>query len=154
VFLKLGDKIMNRDVFLSILAMDSYSRGYSTAIDNLGAEGTSIGNATILRQSDVDAGTRGRNASFYGVAYTMSASSGFNSGERVIAYRGTDDLGFTGWNPISWLIDGDVWNGWGIGTGSPGGTQARLAVDFYQAVVGAANNNVNHHFHSRFLRAA
>jgi hypothetical protein len=39
---------MSKDLFLSILAMDAYNRGYNPGIDlhSVGA-GTSIGNATI-----------------------------------------------------------------------------------------------------------
>jgi hypothetical protein len=146
---------MNRDVFLSILAMDSYSRGYRQGINLESSNGTRIGNATILNQSETLGISPEVQASFYGIAYTMTGASGFNSGERVIAYRGTDDLGAESWNPSDWLLGSDVWNGWGVGAGSsPSSTQARLAVEFYKSVVGAANDNVNPYFHSRFLRAA
>jgi hypothetical protein len=39
-----------RDLFLSILAMDSYNRGYDVGITGLDEEGE-LGNATILTHS-------------------------------------------------------------------------------------------------------
>ena len=49
---------MNRDVFLSILAMDAYQRGYSSGIN--GISGVKIGNATIKHDTSelVEGGTR------------------------------------------------------------------------------------------------
>ena len=38
---------MNRDVFLSLLALDSYNRGYGQNVEGLAASGR-LGNATIL----------------------------------------------------------------------------------------------------------
>ena len=41
---------MNRDLFLAILSMDSYNRGYGVSVNfgpNSDALGTSIGNATV-----------------------------------------------------------------------------------------------------------
>jgi hypothetical protein len=54
---------MNRDVFLSILAMDAYNRGYGQNLllnigDDLGGQRENdrkIGKATVLRQSNVQA---------------------------------------------------------------------------------------------------
>ena len=40
---------ISKDLFLSILSMDAYNRGYNSGIDDLSdAPGTQIGNATIL----------------------------------------------------------------------------------------------------------
>jgi hypothetical protein len=39
------------DLFLAILAMDAYSRGYHNGL-NLGSSETQIGNATLLRNAD------------------------------------------------------------------------------------------------------
>ena len=77
---------MNRQVFLSILAMDSYQRGYSPGIvigPSSDAIGTKIGNATISRRSSSDASSTEVKAGFYAVAYDWN-------GETVISYRGTD----------------------------------------------------------------
>ena len=38
---------MTQDLFLSILAMDSYNRGYNAGLNNLGGIGSQIGDATI-----------------------------------------------------------------------------------------------------------
>ena len=43
---------MNRELFLAILAMDSYNRGYGQGITGLSNTGL-IGNASILSQSDI-----------------------------------------------------------------------------------------------------
>lgn len=72
---------MNRDVFRSILAMDSYNRGYGA---NLGGftESGSLGNATI-RPFQVGEQTNWQSTGFYAIAYNWG-------GETVISYRGTD----------------------------------------------------------------
>jgi hypothetical protein len=48
---------MNRDLFLAILSMDSYNRGYGRGIKNLDVAigQTRIGNATISDQVDISA---------------------------------------------------------------------------------------------------
>ena len=59
---------MSTDLFLSILAMDAYNRGYNPGIDVGDSNG--IGNATIVGQkADV-------NASFYAVAYDVGTGVG------------------------------------------------------------------------------
>ena len=74
---------MNRDLFLAILSMDSYNRGYAQSINGLNVElgVTELGGATIIRQSDVVAGSAGVNAGFYAIAYDWN-------GETIISYRG------------------------------------------------------------------
>ena len=81
---------MNRNLFLAILAMDSYNRGYGVGIKGLGGVGSGIGDATILSQSDTLAGSLSVSAGFYAIAYDMTGVAGFAAGERVISYRGTD----------------------------------------------------------------
>mgnify|MGYP001032743926 CR=1 FL=1 len=45
---------MNRDLFLSILALDSYSRGYGEKLAGLSSDaGTSLGNAVISKDSSI-----------------------------------------------------------------------------------------------------
>ena len=60
------------------------------------------------------------------------------NGERIISYRGTD-------NPDLWTDDiaggSDVWNGYGLGVGSPYAEQGRLAAEFYQAVTGTQSSD-------------
>jgi hypothetical protein len=120
---------ISKDLFLAILSMDSYNRGYNAGItfgENSDALGGAIGNATI-------AATRGQSdaqsVGFYGIAYDTSAVFGFSPGEKTIAYRGTDqNVSFP------WEVTGsDLWNGYGVGAGGPDGKQAVLAIQFYQA---------------------
>jgi hypothetical protein len=116
---------MNRDLFLAILAMDSYNRGYGSGIKNLPSSGK-IGDATIAQQSDIREGSDAVNAGFYALPYTVFGVEGIADGNTVISYRGTD-------NPKDDIVGSDIWNGWIGGTGldTP---QARLAIKFYRAV--------------------
>lgn len=78
---------MNRDVFLSLLALDAYNRGYGQNVllrpgDSLAGQnetGRRIGNA-IVRDTPLPTGSVA--AGFYAIAYDWN-------GERVISYRGT-----------------------------------------------------------------
>ena len=70
---------MNRDVFLSILAMDSYQRGYEVGIKGVSA--TSIVNATISRISDTRLVSDEVRAGFFASSYDWN-------GTTVISYRG------------------------------------------------------------------
>ena len=62
---------MNRDLFLAILSMDAYNRGYEPNVLGLPSTGT-IGNATIL---DIPLPTGSEEAGFYGIAYDNSGDS-------------------------------------------------------------------------------
>ena len=75
---------MNRDLFLAILAMDAYNRGYAQGIAELDDFG-SIGKATVAQQSNTRPDSAEFQSNFYAVAYDWN-------GEKVISYRGTDDL--------------------------------------------------------------
>lgn len=80
---------MNRDLFLAILSMDSYNRGYGPSLIVFGPNnaGQSIGNAIVKDiplQADPEA------VGFYGLAYDVSVVAGFTDGETVIAYRGSE----------------------------------------------------------------
>ncbi len=130
---------MNRDLFLAILAMDSYNRGYDQGIKLTSSDpnhsvneiGLTIGNATIYAQTDTDPNSDEVGAGFYAIAYEWN-------GEKIISFRGTDNL-----NPSSGFEGGlDFWS-YGIGAGQPfaitGGLteQARLTIEFYQDVAGS-----------------
>ncbi len=85
---------ISQDLFLAILSMDAYNRGYGAGVsdggtgdtDGLGETG-SIGGAVIDRTSAVLVDENGErldiDAGFYAVAYERN-------GEIVISYRGTD----------------------------------------------------------------
>ncbi len=91
---------MNRELMLSILAMDSYNRGYSQGIllnpgDSTTGQneaGRQLGNAII---GDFALPTGSVAASFYALAYDWA-------GETVISYRGTAESVGSG---------SDKWNG-------------------------------------------
>ena len=93
---------MNRDLFLAILAMDSYNRGHTQKLliqegDSLSDQdeiGRKIGDATI---TESDLTQKAKDAGFYAIAYDWN-------GETVVSYRGTDGLN-------------DVTKGWTIGAG-------------------------------------
>ncbi len=125
---------ISKDLFLAILSMDAYNRGYAAGIsdggagdtDGLGdAVGTQIGNATIAAKSSSEANSDGVAAGFYAVAYDTQYG-------KVISYRGTDNPDILG------SADGasDVWKGWITGAGIPG-WQSSLALEFFKTVTGS-----------------
>jgi hypothetical protein len=126
---------MNRDLFLAILSMDSYNRGYGRGIKFTVGESTAprnesgvqIGTAVVRAQSNVLDGSDAVNAGFYAIAYDMTGVAGFVSGERVIAYRGTDGI-----------LAGDLLYGWTLGGGGVDFQPAMLTAN-HRAV--AANDN-------------
>ncbi len=72
---------MDREVFLSLLALDSYNRGYGANVGSL-AESGGIGTATI-RPFEPGEQDGWEAAGFYAIAYDWN-------GETVISYRGTN----------------------------------------------------------------
>lgn len=73
---------MSKELFLALLSMDAYNRGYAPGVGGLGGVGSRIGPATITKQSDTAAGSPGVNAGFYAIAYTVpdGAVDGITSG--------------------------------------------------------------------------
>lgn len=125
---------MNRDVFLSLLALDSYNRGYGQNISGLPDVG-GIGNATILTDALVELDRDAVEAAgFYAIAYNVSGVDGLSG--TVISYRGTNfptdpfnvDQLLAGYN--------DVAGGWSIFTGWGTNSHAQLARDFLVSVTG------------------
>lgn len=124
---------MNRDLFLAILALDSYNRSYGQRLDELAVpefdfEGNptsvvKLGEAEIVRDSSVLTDESGRQDianDFYAIAYDWN-------GETVISYRGTDNLG------------ADALSGYAVGAGIGDGVvapQADLAIEFYESLSG------------------
>ena len=90
---------ISKDLFLSILSMDAYNRGYGAGIAELGGEGSQIGNATIGRDAEqlLSPGAA-QSSGFYALSYTLG-------GETIISYRGTDSYFGDGDK------GGDIWNG-------------------------------------------
>jgi hypothetical protein len=118
---------MNRDLFLAILSMDSYNRGYGIGLNGLGGKGSRIGTATVGEDA-LTLLTKGaaEAAGFYAIAYQVSGVSGIADGTTVIAFRGTDTA-------TRGALLTDVVNGWSLGGGLPS-TQSDLMIKFYQAV--------------------
>jgi hypothetical protein len=117
---------MNRELFLAILSMDSYNRGYEPGIDlglNSDAIGTGVGNATI---SASNGNTEAQAAGFYAIAYDVAGLGGASGTTRVLMYRGSDTFAALPWDPTG----GDINGGYGIALGSPYGPQALLAAEF------------------------
>ena len=79
---------ISKDLFLSILSMDAYNRGYNPGITGLSdAPNIQIGTATIV---DAALPTGAQVASFYAAATTIgSGVTGIAAGTTVISYRGT-----------------------------------------------------------------
>ena len=73
---------MNRDLFLAILSMDSYNRGYGVSVNGL-LESGSIGNATIRPFGPTDQ-NGWVSAGFYAIAYDVSGVAGIAAGTRVV----------------------------------------------------------------------
>ena len=117
---------ISQELMYAILAMDSYDREYNPGIL---LSGSNIGTASIGSEELLPAASQ--SAGFYAVAYQWNDDS-------IISYRGTD-------NPGLWADDiaggSDVWNGYGLGVGSPYAEQGRLAAEFYQAVTGTQSSD-------------
>lgn len=131
---------ISKDLFLSILAMDAYNRGYDAGIadggegdpDGLGESGQ-IGGARIINPlsygRDETAFGKWRAADFYAVAYDIDPSQiadWGNDDTTVISYRGT-------------ASDTDWFEGWTIVAGMVGWNTSKLALDSYIAVPGQSS---------------
>jgi len=84
---------ISQDLFMAILSMDSYNRGYDAGIM---LEDNSIGYAAVeARDSYVDDATyqNCQESGFYAVAYQWN-------GETVISHRGTDNANPRPWDPF------------------------------------------------------
>jgi hypothetical protein len=93
---------VSKDLFMSILSMDAYNRGYGAGIDpdgdgkGLGVEGHSIGFAKIDYDAD-DANGVAPAEGFYAIAYTLEEAVGegddqIADGTTIISYRGTEGM--------------------------------------------------------------
>ena len=88
---------ISKDLFLAILSMDAYNRGYNQGVN---LDGTKIGNAAIeidsanLNEDPNDPNRVDEAAGFYAISYTIEGNGvdGLSSGDTVISFRGTDSL--------------------------------------------------------------
>jgi Lipase (class 3) len=130
---------INREVFLSILAMDSYQRGYAVGIK--GVDGNKIGNAIIKEDSSEKLGLPQTSAiGFFAQSYLWN-------GETVISYRGTDFDAFNGITSADGVVSGtkkflnsefiqDLTKGWSTFTGLGTNSQFPMARAFFKSVSG------------------
>lgn len=85
-------ELQKRNLILAIFSLDSYNRGYDAAIYGLSQDkDTEIGNAKVFMNLGLGNATA-QAAGFYAIAYDMTGVEGFNPGEIVISYRGTDAI--------------------------------------------------------------
>jgi hypothetical protein len=97
---------ISKDVFLALLSLDSYNRGYNASLD-LG-DHLAIGKATAGETAeDLLVDGAAIVADFQAVVYDVSGVEGFDE-DTAISYRGTDGRY-------------DVWSGWTLGAGYTGG---------------------------------
>lgn len=132
---------ISKELYLAILSMDSYNRGYGSGIgdgvnvdatgrdlDGLGESGQ-IGSATVLNPLSVGVSETQydawQTAGFYAVAYDTPWGT-------VISYRGTDNPGLSE-DPLQG--GSDIINGWIAGAGEAT-SQTQLAIEFYKSAFG------------------
>ncbi len=82
---------ISKDLFLAILSMDSYNRGYGAGIEGLGGEGTQIGAATLGKDAEqlLDQGSA-QATGFYAIAYDVAGSGIAGLDGTVISAQSTD----------------------------------------------------------------
>ena len=118
---------MNREVFLSLLALDAYNRGYGENVGGLetptlDADGNPVedirlGRAQIISDSEAVLGPNAQAAGFYAIAYDWN-------GERVISFRGTNFVSDISDIPQLLGTYADISEGWSIFTGWGGSRNA------------------------------
>jgi hypothetical protein len=124
---------VSNELYMALLAMDSYNRGYKPLVDLVAAGSSSslIGNVAINSSSNAAAGSPEYNAGFFAQSYTLG-------NQKIISYRGTDQLFTPPWSDDP---GGDPWNGYGTALGLPFNDQARMAAEFFQDVTGTASSD-------------
>ncbi len=104
---------MKRDLFLAILALDSYNRGYGVSVGGLLPSGN-LGNAVIVNDSLALGGTpddrEDEAAGFYAIAYELPPGYIEDLSGTVISYRSMNfDPGellyATASSPLRWMIE-------------------------------------------------
>lgn len=133
---------ISKELFLAILSMDAYNRGYGAGladgegekddegadIDGLGRIGSKIGVASVVNDAN---STEAQSSGFYALAYTVGEGvEGIDPGTTVISYRGTDNPSP---NADPYKGGSDITNGWVLGEGTLN-AQSRLAQAFYTQV--------------------
>lgn len=113
----------SREIYLSVLALDAYNRGYNSGLT---VDGNQVGRAQVV--SD-DFTLAQRDRGFYATAYDVSNVTSLGGAHTVVSYRGTD------FSPASQLL-ADVIYGWAAAAGNFSSySQVPMAIDFYESVV-------------------
>ena len=91
---------ISKELLLSLLSMDAYNRGYDAGIRNLSdVPNMLVGDVKVLKtinELPEPFKTDAKDAGFYTIAYEVTdgaAIEGFDTGDVIISYRGTDDMG-------------------------------------------------------------
>jgi hypothetical protein len=94
---------VSTELYLALLAMDSYNRGYNAGLDLAasGVSATNIGNATLGIKSDVATISPEYAAGFFAQSYTLN-------GQKIISYRGTDCPSPSQFFPVTKLTQTNV----------------------------------------------
>ncbi|WP_270934250.1 calcium-binding protein, partial [Falsiroseomonas oryzae] len=126
---------VGRDLYLAILALDSYNRDYDQVVN---LTGTQIGDARILsREADLGLDSAifetWKSRGFYGIAYDTGGTSIGTS--LTLSYRGTNFNFPSLWDFLNSPGVLDALNGWSVFFGDTEG-QAALALDLYVAAAG------------------
>lgn len=124
---------ISKDLFLAILSMDAYNRGYGAGIEGLSdLTGTPIGSAVVDLENVSKAA---QDANFYAVSYKTTANIGeagtdnfIPIGTTIVVYRGITD-------PLQ------VLNPLGIAVGTSDTIREKLAAAFYDEVVTQLDSN-------------
>ena len=125
---------IDQDVFLSLLALDSYNRGYGANVGGL-LEDEQIGEATLTTRASIFGDSTDQiyqnwqSAGFYAIAYNWN-------GQTIISYRGTNFPSEFTLSEFVAFYQQDFGGGWDIFTGIGSGSHAVFARDFYEAVTG------------------
>lgn len=68
--------MISKDLFLSILSMDAYNRGYNAGISGLSDnKNTALSGVKVIRASSSDPGSDEFQAGFYAIAYQLTDRS-------------------------------------------------------------------------------
>jgi hypothetical protein len=116
---------MRDDLFLAILSLDAYNRGYAAGLE---VTGTQIGTAIVGDNSAVLGNVSPNNRLDQSVSFFAQSYTG-GDGQAIISYRGTNA------DEIQNFV-ANASHGYSVAIGSPYSIQAEQAVNFYRTVAG------------------
>ncbi|AXX98822.1 hypothetical protein [Profundibacter amoris] len=88
---------ISKDLFLAILSMDSYNRGYGAGIELSDAVDTQIGGAKISKTSEqiAEMSAEAQAAGFYAIAYDVDGSGPSGLADKTVVPNQTSRAGLT-----------------------------------------------------------